>query len=78
MSRVSQKARLSPSVTQGSNAIDLGQNSGIDVGRKAQTSITAGGIGVTQEVTNIGGMSVSLGGNIDITPIDFGINVDAT
>jgi len=78
MSRVSQKARLSPSITKGSNAIDLGKNSGVDVGRKAQTSITAGGIGVTQEVTNIGGMSVSLGGNVDLTPIDFGINVDAT
>jgi hypothetical protein len=78
MSRVSQKARLSSSITKGSNAIDLGSNSGVDVGRKAQPSVTAGGIGVTQEVANVGGMSVSLGGNVDITPIDFGINYDAT
>ena len=76
MSRVSQKSGLSPSITKGSNAIDLGKDSGVDMGRKSQPSITSGGIGVTQEVTNVGGMSVSAGANIDITPLDFGININ--
>ena len=76
MSRVSQKSALSPSITKGSNAIDLGKNSGVDMGRKSQPSVTSGGIGVTQEVTNVGGMSVTAGANIDITPLDFGISVN--
>ena len=75
MSRVSQKSALSPSVTRGSNAIDLGKNSGVDMGRKAQPSVTSGGIGITQEVTNIAGVSVNAGVNVDITPVDFGISV---
>ena len=76
MSRVSRKSELSPSITKGNNSIDLGKNSGIDMGQKSQPSITSGGIGITQEVGNVGGMSVSAGANIDITPIDFGINVN--
>jgi len=76
MSRVSQKSSLSPSVTRGSSAIDLGKDSGVDMGRKAQPSVTSGGIGITQEVTNVGGVSVSAGVNVDITPVDFGINVN--
>jgi hypothetical protein len=75
MSRVSQKSGLSSSITKGSNAIDLGKNSGVDMGRKAQPSVTSGGIGITQEVTNIAGVSVSAGANVDITPLDFGISV---
>jgi hypothetical protein len=67
---------LSPSITKGSSAIDLGKNSGVDMGRKSQPSLTSGGIGVTQEVTNVGGVSVSAGANIDITPVDFGININ--
>jgi len=46
------------------------------MGRKAQPSVTSGGIGITQEVTNVGGVSVSAGVNVDITPVDFGINVN--
>ena len=76
MSRASQKSRLSPSITKDSNRIDLGKNSGVDMGQKSEPSLTSGGIGITQEVTNIGGMSVSAGANIDITPLDFGISVD--
>jgi hypothetical protein len=76
MSRVSRKSELSPSITRGSGGIDLGKNSGVDTGRKSEPSLTSGGIGITQEVTNVGGMSVSVGGNIDITPVDFGINID--
>jgi hypothetical protein len=77
MSRVSRKSELSPSVTRGgSGAIDLGKNSGVDMGQKSEPSLTSGGIGITQEVTNVGGMSVSVGGNIDITPVDFGININ--
>jgi hypothetical protein len=76
MSKVSQKSRLSPSITKGSNAIDLGKNSGVDMGRKAQPSVTSGGIGITQEVTNIAGVSVSAGANVDITPLNFGITVN--
>jgi hypothetical protein len=45
------------------------------MGQKSEPSLTSGGIGITQEVTNIGGMSVSAGANIDITPLDFGISV---
>jgi hypothetical protein len=46
------------------------------MGRKAQPSVTSGGIGITQEVTNIAGVSVSAGANVDITPLDFGISVN--
>jgi hypothetical protein len=76
MSKVSQKSRLSPSITKGSNAINLGKNSGVDMGKKAQVSTTSGAIGVTQEVTNIAGVTVSAGANVDITPLDFGISVN--
>jgi hypothetical protein len=76
MSRVSRKSGLSPSITKGSNAIDLGKNSGVDMGGKSQPSVTSGGIGITQEVISGGGVSVSVGGNIDMTPLDFGINVN--
>jgi hypothetical protein len=46
------------------------------MGKKSQPSITSGGIGVTQEITNVGGLSVTVGGSIDISPIDLGINYD--
>ena len=61
MSKNSRKSELSPSITQGSNAIDLGKNSGVDMGQKSQSqpSLTSGGIGITQEVTSIGGMNVT-------------------
>jgi len=76
-SRVSQKSQLTPSSTKGSNAINLGKDSGgVEMGRKAQPSLTSGEIGVTQEVANIGGLSVIVGGNIDISPIDFGVNIN--
>jgi hypothetical protein len=73
---ISRKSELSPSVTQGSNRIDLGKNSDINLGQKSQPSTTSGGIGITQEVTSIGGTSVSAGIEIDLTPVDFGVRVD--
>jgi len=77
MSRASRKSGLSPSITKGSGSgIDLGKNSGVDMGQKSQPSITSGGIGVTHEVTNIGGMSVRGGVAIDLTPVNIGINID--
>lgn len=76
MSRVSRKSELSPSVTRGGGNIDLGKNSGVEMGQKSQPSITSGGIGVTQEITSVGGATVSGGIEIDVTPVDFGINVD--
>jgi hypothetical protein len=76
MSRVSRKSELSPASTRGNNSIDLGKNSGIDMGKKSQPSVTSGGIGITQEVTSVGGMTVSAGANVDITPLDFGINLN--
>jgi len=76
MSRVSRKSELSPSVTRGSGGIDLGKNSGVDMGQKSGPSLTSGGIGIREEVTNIGGMSVSGGIEVDLTPVDFGINID--
>ena len=78
MSRVSRKSELSPSITRGSSGIDLGKNSGVDMGRKSEPSITSGGIGLKQEVTNIGGMSVSGGIEVDLTPVDFGVNYNAS
>src|SRR4028118_1362815 len=76
MSRVSKKSELSPSITRGSNDIDLGKNSAIDMGRKSQPSLTSGGVGIREEVTTVGGASVSAGIEIDITPVDFGVNID--
>src|SRR5919202_156816 len=77
MSRVSRKSELSPSVTRSRGGIDLGKNSGGDVvGGKASPSITSGGIGVSTEVANIGGVSVTGGVSVDISPIDLGINYD--
>jgi hypothetical protein len=75
-SRVSQKSQLTPSSTKGSNAINLGKDSGVNLGKKTQTSVTSGGIGITQEVVNVSGLSVKVGGNVDITPLDFGININ--
>jgi hypothetical protein len=46
------------------------------MGRKSEPSLTSGGIGISQEVTNIGGMSVRGGVEVDLTPIDFGININ--
>jgi hypothetical protein len=78
-SRISRKSELSPSVTRGGNGgIDLGKNSGIDMGRKSEPSITSGGIGITQEITSVGGMNVSGGIEVDITPVDFGVTVDSS
>ena len=63
MSR-SSKSELSPSVTGGN---------GIDMGRKSQPSVTSGGVGISEEITNIGGVSVTGGVSVDISPIDLGI-----
>jgi hypothetical protein len=68
MSRVSRKSDLSPSVTKGSNGIDLGKRD-VDMGRKSEPSVTSGGIGVTQEITNVGGMSVTGGVSVDISAL---------
>ena len=73
-SRVSSKSSLSPSVSSRSSAIDLGKNSGVDLGSKTQTSVTTGGIGVTQEVGNIGGVTVTGGVSVDISPIGLSIS----
>ncbi|MEG4335419.1 hypothetical protein QUB40_26300 [Microcoleus sp. AT9_A2] len=76
MSRVSRKSSLSPSATRGSSAIDLGKDSGVDMGRKARPSVTSGGIGVTQEVGNIGGLTVTGGVSIEVSPV--AINISAS
>jgi hypothetical protein len=68
MSRSSRKSELSPSAT-GSN---------IDLGKKIEPSVTSGGLGVTREITTIGGVSVTGGVSIDISPIDLGINYDSS
>ncbi|MCC3423438.1 MAG: hypothetical protein JGK12_05770 [Microcoleus sp. PH2017_01_SCD_O_A] len=74
MSRVSSKSSLSPSATSGSNAIDLGKDSGVSMGEKSQTSVSTGGIGVTREVANIGGVSVTGGVRVDVSPIRLDIS----
>jgi len=71
--RLSQKSELSPSITRGGDGIDLGKNSGVDIGRKSQPSMTSGGIGISQEVTSVGGASLSAGVEVDLTPVDFGV-----
>ncbi|MEG4944637.1 hypothetical protein [Microcoleus sp. F4-D5] len=76
MSRVSSKSSLSPSATRGSSAIDLGKDSGVDMGRKAQPSVTSGGIGVTQEVANIGGMTVTGGVSVELSPVAINISAN--
>jgi hypothetical protein len=48
------------------------------MGRKSEPSITSGGIGITQEITSVGGMNVSGGIEVDITPVDFGVTVDSS
>jgi hypothetical protein len=77
MSRVSRKSELSPSITKSGGGIDLGKND-FDMGRKGKTSpsVTSGGIGVSTEVTNVGGLTVTGGVSVDISPIDLGINYD--
>jgi hypothetical protein len=77
MSRISRKSELSPSVTKSGGGIDLGKND-VDMGSKGKTSpsVTSGGIGVSTEVTNIGGLTVTGGVSVDISPIDLGINYD--
>ena len=76
MSKISRKSELSPSAT-GSN-IDLGKDGAVDMGRKSEPSVTSGGLGVTTDITNIGGVSVSGGVSIDISPIDLGVNYDVS
>src|SRR4028118_2394793 len=77
MSRNLRKSDLSPSVTRGGNGLDLGgKNSGVDIGRKSQPSLTSGGIGITQEVTSVGGASLSAGIEVDLTPVDFGVRFE--
>jgi hypothetical protein len=73
-SRVSSKSSLSPSSGSGSNRIDLGKDSGIDMGKKSQVSASSGGIGVTQEITSIGGVSVTGGVSVDVSPIGLDIS----
>lgn len=76
MSRVSRKSELSPSSTSRSNSIDTEKDSSVDMGRKSEPSITSGGIGVTQDITNIGGVTVTGGVSVDISPLDIGISFD--
>ncbi|MEG4032204.1 MULTISPECIES: hypothetical protein, partial [unclassified Microcoleus] len=77
MSRVSRTSGRSPSATRGSNAINLGKDSsGPEMGRKAQPSVSSGGIGVTQEVGNIGGVSVTGGVGVEISPIGLDVSGD--
>ncbi|MEG4147890.1 hypothetical protein [Microcoleus sp. Pol12B5] len=46
------------------------------MGRKAQPSISSGGIGVTQEVGNIGGLGVTGGVGVEISPIGLDVSGD--
>jgi len=74
MSRTSSRSSLSPSATRGASGIDLGKDSGVDMGRKARPSATSGGIGVTQEVANIGGVSVTGGVSVDVSPLAVNVS----
>lgn len=68
MSRVSSKSSLSPS----SSGIDTSKSG--DTGGKTQTSVSTGGIGVTREVANIGGLSVTGGVAVELSPVRFDIS----
>jgi hypothetical protein len=48
------------------------------MGRKTQPSVTSGGVGISREVANIGGVSVTGGVSVEVSPIDLGINYDPT
>lgn len=74
MSRASARSAPSSSATRGSSRFDLGKESGVDMGRKAQVSATSGGIGVTQEVINIAGVTITGGVSIDVSPIRLDIS----
>jgi hypothetical protein len=78
-SRTSRKSELSPSITKSGNGIDLGKRDvEVDMGRKSTPSVTSGGVGITREITNIGGVSVTGGVSVDISPLDLGISYDST
>jgi hypothetical protein len=76
MSRVSGKSSLSPT----SGGINLQKDGDVDLGKKTQTSASSGGIGLSQEVGQIGGMSISGGVSVDVSPIELDISatVDAS
>jgi hypothetical protein len=76
MSRVSGKSSLSPT----SGGINLQKNGDIDLGKKTQPSVSSGGIGITQEVGQVGGMSVTGGVSVDVSPLELDISatVDAS
>lgn len=77
MSKRSGKSELSPSITKtGGSGIDLRKNEagGVDMGRKIQPSVSSSGVGLTQEIGNIGGIGVTGGVSVDISPIDFNIS----
>lgn len=77
MSRTSRRSELSPSVTRGGGSnIDLGKRDVVNMGGKPSPSLTSGKIGVTQEVTNIGGVSVTGGVSVEISPLNLGVNFD--
>lgn len=71
MASRSAKTGLSPSTTSGFKKNEAG---GIDLGRKSQPSISNTGIGISQDMGNVGGLNVKGGVSIDVSPIDFGIS----
>jgi hypothetical protein len=48
----------------------------VNMGRKTQPSVSTGGIGVTQEVGNIGGLTVTGGVSVEVSPIGISISGD--
>ena len=73
-SRASSKSSPSSAASQGSNRIDLGKDSGVDMGSKAQPSASSGGIGITQEIITIGGLQIEGGVSVDVSPLDLEIS----
>jgi len=78
MAKRTLKPTISPSLTKTREGINLKKNDfgGIDMGRKSQPSASTSGIGISQEVTNIGGLSVSGGVSVDISPLRVSISGD--
>jgi len=75
-SRASSRSGSSPSASRGSSTINLGKDSGVNIGAKSQTSVSSGGIGITQEIGVIGGVGIAGGVSVELSPIGINISGD--
>ena len=79
MSRVS--ARSTPSRTSGGISLikdgpNLAKDDDFSLGRKSEPSISTSGVGITQEIVEAGGLSITGGVSVDVSPLRVDISVD--